>query len=252
MIKEKHPYIEKHFDFNKNWGFLIIGTFPPNKEVRESKKSITDFFYGNKGSLWKILQGIYTEFNFENGSREQLTREMIRWQNKYNVGITDTIVSLGRTNSKSSADSDFILEWEDYNHKLKPYILNNIEKLEKIFFTSSKGCFSAFETFKIIMGEEFNLIPKFKLITHLPSPSGSSNTAWFNINNEATLGLHPNFHNYIVKEQKTQIEFFKDRWNKKKIKKINKSKEALPTSPAGLVTAFKKHAYKKEFPKQRI
>ncbi|WP_188465122.1 hypothetical protein [Bizionia arctica] len=250
MSKEQHPYIEL-FDYHENWKYLIIGTFPPNKEVRKNKNSVTDYFYGNKNSLWKIIQSIYPEFDFQKGSRDNLKNEMIRWQNKYSVGITDTIVSLKRSDIKSSADGDFILEWEDYNQDLKPYILNNIENIEKIFFTSSKGCNSAFETFKIIMGEEINSIPKTKLTTSLPSPSGSSNTAWFNYNNDDTLGLHPDFYNFILNKKKQHIEFFKERWSKKKIKKANKSKDALPKTPPGLVTAFKKYSYKKEFPEQR-
>jgi hypothetical protein len=62
MPKEKHPYIENHFDVSKPWKYLFIGTFPPNKAVREGKKSLTDYFYGNKGFLWKIIGKIYTDF----------------------------------------------------------------------------------------------------------------------------------------------------------------------------------------------
>ena len=69
MLKEGHPYIEKYFDTTRPWKYLIIGTFPPNKEVREGKKSLTDYFYGNKGSLWKILGKIYTEFDFEKSNQ---------------------------------------------------------------------------------------------------------------------------------------------------------------------------------------
>jgi len=36
MVKEQHPYVQ-YFDFTKAWWYLIIGTFPPNKEVREGK-----------------------------------------------------------------------------------------------------------------------------------------------------------------------------------------------------------------------
>lgn len=249
MAKEKHPYIESHFDASKPWKYLIIGTFPPNKEVREGKKSLTDYFYGNKGSLWKILGKIYTEFDFEKGSRKELIDKMKAWQNKYDIGITDTLITVSRRNIASSDDEDLILEHKDYNHALKKYVLDNNDAIEKILFTSSKGCNSAFETFKIIMGADFNKI-KAKKITSLPSPSGSSNTAWFNVNSEATLGLHSDFYNFIQTERKQHLAFFNNRWEKKKIKKATESKEKLPSAPAGLVNDFKVWSYKKELPKQ--
>jgi len=249
MPKEKHPYIKTHFDASKSWKYLIIGTFPPNKEVREGKKSLTDYFYGNKGSLWKILGKIYTEFDFERGNREELIGKMKAWQIKYDIGITDTLISVSRRNIASSFDEDLILEPEDYNHALKKYVLDKNEAIEKILFTSSKGCNSAFETFKIIMGADFNKI-KAKKITSLPSPSGSSNTAWFNVNNEATLGLHSDFYNFIQSERKQHIAFFYNRWEKKKIKKATESKEKLPSAPEDLVNDFKVWSYKKELPIQ--
>jgi G:T/U-mismatch repair DNA glycosylase len=250
MPKETHPYIEKYFDTTRPWKYLIIGTFPPNKEVREGKKSLTDYFYGNKGSLWKILGKIYTEFDFENGTRKELIEKMKTWQKKYDVGITDTLINVSRRNIASSDDEDLILEHEDYNHDLKKYVLEYDCALEKILFTSSKGCNSSFETFKIIMGADFKNI-KAKLVANLPSPSGSSNTAWFNVNNETTLGLHPDFYNFIIEAKQQHLGFFKMRWEEKKRKKETKSKEKLSTSPTGLVTEFKVWSYRKELHKQK-
>lgn len=248
MPKEPHPYIEKHFDSSKSWKYLIIGTFPPNKEVREGKKSLTDYFYGNKGSLWKILGKIYSEFDFENGNRKQLIERMKAWQLKYNVGITDTLISVSRKDIKSADDADLILEHEDYYHKLKDYILGNNEKIEFILFTSSAGCNSAFETFKIILGADIKKV-KAKLITNLPSPSGSSNTAWFNVNNESTLGLHPDFFAFIQNEKKEHLPFLLQRWVLKKKKKAEKSKAELPKTPKGLVNDFKIWSYSRVLPK---
>ena len=185
MSKEKHPYIEKHFDASKPWKYLIIGTFPPNKSVRDGKKSLTDYFYGNKGSLWKVIGKIYTEFDFENGTRGQLIENMKTWQTKYDVGITDTLISVSRKDINSADDNDLILAHDDYFHDLKKYITENNDKIETILFTSSKGCNSAFETFKIIMGADIKTV-KATLITNLPSPSGSSNTAWL----VSTMKIH--------------------------------------------------------------
>ena len=250
MSQEKHPYIEKHFDNSKPWKYLIIGTFPPNKFVREGKKSLTDYFYGNKGSLWKILGKIYTEFNFEKGSRSQLIKSMKDWQAEYNVGITDTLISVSRKNIHSADDSDLILNNEDYFHGLKEYIIENNELIEKILFTSSKGTNSAFETFKVIMGKDMVKI-KASLVTNLPSPSGSSNTAWFNVNNEATLGLHADLFNYIKCERTEYLEFFTGRWETKKLKKASSSNLVIPKAPKGLVNDFKVWSYQKVLPRQK-
>lgn len=250
MPKEKHPYIENHFDASKPWKYLIIGTFPPNKAVREGKKSLTDYFYGNKGSLWKIIGKIYTEFDFEKGTRRQLIDKMKAWQTKYDVGITDTLISVSRKDINSADDADLILEHDDYFHDLKKYITENNDKIEKILFTSSKGSNSAFETFKIIMGTDINKI-KAALITNLPSPSGSSNTAWFNVNNDDTLGLHPDLFNYIKNDKKHHLEFFKQRWKLKKIKKATKSNDDLPKTPEGLVNDYKVWSYKKVLPAKK-
>jgi hypothetical protein len=249
MSKEKHPYIEKHFDTSRSWKYLIIGTFPPNKEIRDGKKSLTDYFYGNKGSLWKILGKIYSEFDFENGTRTQLIERMKAWQLKYDVGITDTLISVSRKDIKSADDADLVLEHEDYFHNLKGYILAHNDEIESILFTSSVGCNSAYEAFKIIMGADIKKI-KAKLITNLPSPSGNSNIAWFNVNNEASLGLHPDFFCFIEQEKKEHIAFFRDRWELEKKKKAEKSKEKLPTTPTGVVNDFKVWSYKKVLPKQ--
>lgn len=249
MTKETHPYL-KYFDSTKQWKYPIIGTFPPNKDVREGKKSLTDFFYGNKGSLWKIFSGIYPEFDFEKGTRNQLIERMQAWCLKYDVGISDTLVSVSRKDLKSADDSDLIIEHSDYNHGLKDYILSNKEQIQSIFFTSSAGCNSAFETFKIIMGAGIEEVRE-KLITNLPSPSGSSNTSWFNVNNDSTLGLHPDFYNYIKSERKEHITFFKNRWELKKKKKADKLKEELPKAPKGLVNDFKVWSYKQVLPKQK-
>lgn len=252
MPKEQHPYLH-HFDDNsKQWDYLIIGTFPPNKEIREESKSFMDYFYGNKGTLWNILDKIYVnDLNFKNKSKIEIISIIKKWQDKYSIGITDTIKTLERTDDKSTADSDFILDYEDYNHDLKNYIINHKDSIKKIFFTSSKGCNSAYETFKIIMGKEINQTPVSKLITNLPSPSGSSNTAWFNVNSEETLGLQEDFFNYIKSEKPNLLEDFKTRWNIKKEKKEKKLNTKVPSAPKGILTDFKIWSYKKEFPKPK-
>lgn len=247
MEKENHPYINL-FNPNENWEYLIIGTFPPNKKIRESKKSITDYFYGNKGSLWKIIGGIYTDYNFEKGSREEILKQIRDWQNKYRVGITDTLKSVSRKNIKSPDDSDLIIDSEDYNYDLKSYILKNKTHLKTIILTSSKGKNSAYNTFKFLMGSDFNSISD-KVNSGLPSPSGSSNLSWFNVNNEETMGLHPDFHLFIKSQKNDLIPFFKKRWLIKKQIKETKLNQVVPKSPEGLISEFKIWRYGEVLPK---
>lgn len=111
-----------------------------------------------------------------------------------------------------------------------------------------KGRNSVFETFNIIMGFDLNKI-KAKKVTNLPSPSGSSNTALLNVNNEVFLGLHPNFFKYIQTKNIQHLEFFKKRWENKK---MNKSKERLPSALKGFVNDFKVWSYKWELPEPII
>jgi hypothetical protein len=248
-MKEYHPYI-KHFDSNHNWEYLIIGTFPPNRDVREP---ITDYFYGNRGTLWKIIGQIYPSYNFEEGTRQDRLDQMISWQLEYNVGITDTLLSVTRKRINSPNDSDLILDSEDYNYSLKDYVIQNNSRIRKILFTSSKGDNSAYETFKVIMGSEIDKISE-KLCSRLPSPSGSSNLSWFNVDNEETLGLHPDFF-YFIKTQKDQLtqQHFLDRWELKELKKKRKGTNSnidIPRSPEGLVNEFKVWSYRQVLPKQ--
>lgn len=247
MAKEIHPYIGTHFDSSKSYSYLILGTFPPNVEIRKNKNSLVDYFYGNKGSLWKIIGAIYPEFNFEKGNRSDLVINMKAWQEKYNVGITDVLVSLTRKDIKSSADSDFILDYSDYNNSLKNYIMNNLSTIKKILFTSSNTCHSAFELFKVIMGDDITQL-KDKLVSDLPSPSGSSNVALLNVNNEQTLGLHKGLYDFVCKERQ-YINFFKERWELKKLNKTNNLKNKLPSSPKGIINEYKIWAYKNVLPK---
>lgn len=245
---EQHPYIEKHFDSSRCWKYLIIGTFPPNKEIRHSRNSFVDYFYGNKGSLWKIIQKIYPEFEFTGVEKAYRIDVIKKWQEKYDVGITDTINKCTRRDINSADDADLIIDCDGYNHGLRDYLLKNINGIEKVLFTSSVGCYSAFETFKIIMADQMAALPKDKLITDLPSPSGSSNTAMFNVNTDNTLGLHPELYRFITSEKAEYISFFKNRWELKKKKRDSKLKVKLPSAPAGLVSEFKLWSYKRMLP----
>jgi len=206
-MSERHPYITRHFDSDKDYKYLIVGTFPPNKSVREHKTAFADYFYGNKGTLWKIVEKIYPDYQFSKIEKELRVEKIKAWQDAYSVGVTDTIVECSRRDINSADDADLIIEWGGYNHSLKDYLLKRIERLESVLFTSSTGCNSAFETFKIIMGDQLVKLPKNKLITDLPSPSGSSNTAMFNVNTENTLGLQSKLFEFISTQEMQHIPF---------------------------------------------
>jgi hypothetical protein len=250
---EQHPYIKKHFDDSKIYKYLIIGTFPPNKEIREEDKSWADFFYGNKGTLWKIVEGIYPKYKFTKVKKEERVRLINEWKNEYSIGITDTILECCRTDIKSTDDKDLIIDWEGYNHSLKTYVLKNINSIEKLIFTSNKGCNSALETFKIIMGEDYKHLRKEKLEGTMPSPSGSSNTSMFNVNKEESLGLLPDLHSYITTQRNDLLASFKTRWEIKK-KKLNSTKEEkklieIPKSHKGILVDYKIWKYSQVLPK---
>jgi G:T/U-mismatch repair DNA glycosylase len=245
---ESHPHLHL-FDASKNWKYLIIGTFPPNSAVRD--KSYIDYFYGNKGFLWKIIHDIYNDrgYDFFNGDRHHNLQEIKRWQHDYCVGLSDTILSCTRKHPLSSNDSD--LSDIIYNHALKHYVLGNLHKLEKIIFTSTFGKNSAFENFRIIMGDDIQKVSS-KLVIGLPSPSGAANITFFNTNNEETLGLTDDFFKYVSVLRPEFIAHFRERWQLKKLKRSspdNKHME-VPASPKGLVKDFKLWKYKNAFPQE--
>jgi G:T/U-mismatch repair DNA glycosylase len=250
ILIEKHPFIEK-YPLENGLKYLIIGTCPPSLKTRNEKFKI-NYYYGNKGSLWNIVSEIYN-INLKNKSKEDSLKTILNWQKEYSIGIVDTLKEYSRLKPESTADADLRVEWNGYNHNLKKYIFDNIDTIEKILFTSNGNCNSAFSTFKIIMGDSFNKIAPDKLISNLPSPSGSSNTSNFNYNDENTLGIEPNLYNYILNEKNDRIQELQNRWTIKaqKLKlKGNEKKEIEVPSVKGILADYKIWAYKKHLPKK--
>jgi G:T/U-mismatch repair DNA glycosylase len=248
---ESHPHLHL-FDPAINWKYLIIGTFPPNSAVRD--KSYIDYFYGNKGFLWKIIHDIYNDrgYDFFRGSRAENLAEIKRWQNDYCVGLSDTILSCTRKDPMSSDDSDLIDI--QYNQGLKHYVLGNLSNINRIIFTSSFGKNSAYENFKIIMGGDLQKASS-KLVTGLPSPSGAANITFFNTNKEETLGLTDDFFNYVKKFRPELVGAFEERWSRKKMKRAAQSNKkdsiAIPASPKGLVKEYKLWKYRQALPARK-
>src|ERR1022692_3042969 len=177
-IKVSHPYIDEHFDFSYGKRYLIIGTFPPNPTCTERRGEM-QFFYGNTGSLWSIIDNtrLYPGYNFTNAMGIK------KWLNDFTVGVTDVLKSCKRRqeNECSTEDKHLIIEESDLDDRLKKYILKFDAEIKKIFFTSgsvSKSSNSAYYWFKKLMGIHFNTISKGKLIK-LPSPSGNAYTSLY-------------------------------------------------------------------------
>lgn len=209
-----------------------------------------DYFYGNKGFLWRIINDIYQDrgYDFFSGEAQENVAQIKRWQNDYCVALSDTIIECSRKHPLSTNDSDLVDIY--YNHDLKKYILAHIGEIEKIIFTSSYGKNSAFENFKIIMGDELPRVAH-ALITGLPSPSGSANITFFNSRNEDTLGLTKDFYEYVRDQHPHLLEEFKYRWHIKKTRQSsaeNRMNFVVPPTPKGLVTQFKLWKYRQALP----
>ncbi len=247
---EKHPHLHL-FDARKKWRYLIIGTFPPNPSLRE--KLYINYFYGNKGFLWKIIHDLYCNqgYDFFGGTSEENLKEIIRWQEDYGVGLSDTIVSCSRKDPMSSNDSDLIDI--QYNYPLRNYVLQNRTHIKKIIFTSTLGKRSAFETFRVIMQTDLDKIAD-KLVTGLPSPSGSANITFFNGNREETLGLTDDFYFFVLHQHPEFIPDFRKRWEQKKRKRMagstDRKKMLIDPSPKGLVKEYKLWRYRQVLPEK--
>lgn len=127
MNKEIHPFVKEH-PLKAGIKYLILGTFPPAQKLdsKKGRQFNVEYFYGNVASFWKIIKEIYPNNNFTD------VDSIIKWQNEYSIGISDTILSCKRKKQDSSKDSDLIVEWIDFNHELKAYVLENENFIEKI------------------------------------------------------------------------------------------------------------------------
>jgi hypothetical protein len=97
------------------------------------------------------------------------------------------------------------------------------------------------------MGEDFDKIAK-KIVDNLPSPSGGSNTSFFN-KNPKTLGLKENFYQFVINNTNTEtISFVTEGYNaKSNSERVQKVKRI----PDGTLKAFKIYMYKQILPKSK-
>ena len=175
MITE-HQYIGL-YPINKDSQKLIVGTIHPHDNL----KFIIPYFYGNKLSIWKILNEAFPN---ELGSLISL-EGILYFLQKNKISISDTVISCTRKTS-SALDKDLI------PLKLNLAMIEQIRdsKITEILFTSGFQKNSAFKLFFVdILGQkmteeikenrsvilEKSFFGRPIKLTILYSPSGSSN-----------------------------------------------------------------------------
>ena len=171
-----HQFIDK-YPISPESKKLIIGTIHPHDHENFKIK----FFYGNKLSIWNILNKA-----FDNKIGDVITVESIlQFLSSKRISISDTIRVCDRVNP-NALDKDLIpLE---LNRKLVEQIANS--KIEEILFTSGFGKNNAFKLFySDILNQKItpeikenrevlldkNIFGRPIKLTVLYSPSGSSN-----------------------------------------------------------------------------
>ena len=171
-----HQYLDK-YTISADSEKLIVGTIHPHDHTN----FIVPFFYGNKLSIWTILN---EAFNNEIGQEISLDG-ILKFLERYKISVSDTVVKCNRKNP-TALDKDLIPL--TLNHRLIDQIKNS--KIKEILFTSGFETNNAFKLFYVdILG--LKITPEIRKarqtmldksifdrpvkLTVLYSPSGSSN-----------------------------------------------------------------------------
>jgi G:T/U-mismatch repair DNA glycosylase len=136
MKMTSHPYL-MDYPVNTTSKYLIIGTHPPMPT-----KAKLNFFYGNRGEFWRLLNFVYpNELLLNNGLPD--LKLILKFLQKYEISLTDLVYTTD--GSPFSTDKEMGIV-----HPLNPFLKDWLEtsKIEKIFFTSSSGPNSAMMLFK--------------------------------------------------------------------------------------------------------
>ncbi|MBU0632345.1 hypothetical protein KKA17_06855 [bacterium] len=204
-ITTKHKYIDNNpiKDTDK---YLILGTIHPHR----TEDFKIDFFYGNAGSLWKILSDACT---IELHSKEQI----LEFLNTHKIAVSDMILECERCNETITKDSELCPS--KFNEELKEQILKS--NISTIFFTSSFNKNNAaklfFSTFNLTTqipktwqeNYEFDIELEKKTIRCiiLLSPSGAANIGI--ANSKAYKKTKENNQSLTVTQYR--IDFYKDK-----------------------------------------
>jgi hypothetical protein len=203
QIVTEHQYINK-YPISPDSRKLILGTI--HAPVRSEFK--TDFFYGNKGTLWTIL---HHAFPLELPVPDSL-ESILAFLTARRIALSDVIARCGRK-KLSALDVDLIDI--ELHHDLLPQIRGS--KITDIYFTSGMGNNCAFRLFytgllKLPITKEIKNKKQFDLdegffgrsmrLHILHSPSGAANIG---------LSRHPDYltsiHKY--KGNRTPVQAYK-------------------------------------------
>lgn len=138
MIITKHNYVDTVKPEYRD-EYMILGTIHPHNV--DSFK--IPFFYGNRGSLWSILQQAFPKCDFR--SAETIKLEL----KSHRVFITDTIRKCERKNDSITSDSK-VRVIEDNKKQIEDALHNS--RIHTIFFTSGFGRNSAAGMFLRMFG----------------------------------------------------------------------------------------------------
>lgn len=134
-----HPWLEK-YPIKKDSKYLIIGTHPPMPYCGK-----LEFYYGNMGEFWRLLNQVYPNHNLFNNSCP-LLENIIQWMDKYEIWITDIVYKTVVENFSTDKQMGKILT-EYLNPCLKNW-LQDYNTIEKIYFTSFAGKNNAYSLFR--------------------------------------------------------------------------------------------------------
>nr|WP_294936427.1 hypothetical protein [uncultured Flavobacterium sp.] len=174
----RNQYLEK-YPIAKDSEKLIVGTIHPH----DHDKFMVPFFYGNKASIWAILNEV---FNYTKGKPITL-ESILQFLQNHKISVSDTIVEC-RRKKPTALDNDLIPLL--LNHQMIEQIRDS--NITEIIFTSSFQKNNAFKLFYVdILG--LKITPEIKRnrevvldksifgrpvkLTILYSPSGAANIA---------------------------------------------------------------------------
>ncbi|WP_316819424.1 hypothetical protein [Pedobacter gandavensis] len=208
-MKTRHQFVGKYPILTKSEK-LILGTIHPHF----TEKFEVQFFYGNRSSIWKILNEA-----FDNEIGDPITVEgIVNFLRSRKIAISDTILECLRKN-QNALDSDLIPE--KLNYGLIDQIRNST--INEILFTSGFGKNNAFKLFyvdilkqkitKKIREEKFVLLDPVHfgrpvLLKILVSPSGSANIQLSR--SKDYLDVKDNYVGYKTPVKQFKVDLYKD------------------------------------------
>ena len=211
-MKTSHRYLTEYpiaADSEK----LIVGTIHPhNHEAFE-----VDFFYGNMGSIWKILSQVFPE---ELANPKDLNG-ILAFLASRKIAVSDTVLECDRQNL-TARDEDLT------NIELNKGIIEDIKKsnISEILFTSGFGKNNAFKLFyEGILGEKITKEIKINRgltlqherigrpvkLTVLYSPSGAANRGI----SKSSLYLNnkEKYENSLKPVHAFKVDYYRDKFN---------------------------------------